>query len=402
MHKNNRLMKGISLLIVALLMLPGCEGFFGKKTDASFIDEPQFDNKQVAFVPVQPVLDGFVEPVDVVAGYDELLYVVDGGTEEIISHDLAGNEIARFTVPGIKAMAQDRSLDLLALGTLDTVINNSSVKLACIYRIDQKGALGYGLKFAKIVRKVIQPFYYKANFDKSKDPLVNFNGIAIMYDNWYYVTRSGPNKSALYGPDDAVLLFNAEDKFLTTITIQTSSGFFTDYFKSPFGITGLAQPPQWVSDPFREDRDFIFTSTSATTALKVQYIDVMDSDNGISYTVRDLAVGDSSQAAGFLYKPYRFGSALDITYSGDGRNYIFIVDAEKDSLYHFTSDGKEGVQPPAGSNETKNIKVSFGGTGDGLTQFNQPRAVTYLRRILYVADAGNGRVLRFQLTTDFQ
>ena len=45
-----------------------------------------------------------------------------------------------------------------------------------------------------------------------------------------------------------------------------------------------------------------------------------------------------------------------------------MVDAEKDSLFHFTSDGREGVQPPSGANSTKNIKVSFGGTGDGLGQ----------------------------------
>lgn len=390
---------GFALII---LSLSSCEGFFGKKTDPGFIDEPQFDDKQVAFVPIQPVLDGFVEPVDVVVGYDELLYVVDAGTDQIISMDLAGNEIAHFTVPGVKAMIQDRSLDILALGTLDTIVDNSLVTLACIYRLNLKAGLNYGLQHATVVNKIIQPFYYKVNFDKSADPLVNFNGIAIMYDNWYYVTRSGPGTSVLYGPDDAVLLFDSEDNFLTTIVVQTSSGFFNDYFKSPFGITGLAQAPQWASDPFKEDRDFIFTSISPTAALGVQYIDVEENENGISYTVKDLPVGDTTDADGFLYEPFRFASALDITYSGDGRNYIFIVDSEKDSLYHFTSNGLEGVQPPAGSNATKNIMVSFGGSGEGLTEFNQPRAVAYLRRILYVADAGNGRVLRFQLTTDFQ
>jgi hypothetical protein len=51
--------------------------------------------------------------------------------------------------------------------------------------------------------------------------------------------------------------------------------------------------------------------------------------------------------------------------------------------------------------ETKNIRVSFGGSGNSLTEFNQPSGVAYLREIVYVADKGNGRVLRFQLTTDF-
>ncbi|MFT4754705.1 MAG: hypothetical protein ACI85Q_002265, partial [Salibacteraceae bacterium] len=33
--------------------------------------------------------------------------------------------------------------------------------------------------------------------------------------------------------------------------------------------------------------------------------------------------------------------------------------------------------------------------------FKNPRAVAYLNEILYVADSGNGRVLRFKLTSDF-
>ncbi len=77
------------------------------------------------------------------------------------------------------------------------------------------------------------------------------------------------------------------------------------------------------------------------------------------------------------------------------------MDREKDSLFQFTNTGLEGVKAPAGSTSTKNIRVSFGGTGVDLTQFNQPSAVAYYDRIVYVADAGNGRVLRFKLTTDF-
>jgi len=34
-------------------------------------------------------------------------------------------------------------------------------------------------------------------------------------------------------------------------------------------------------------------------------------------------------------------------------------------------------------------------------QFNEPRGLACWNQILYVCDAGNGRVLRFKLTLDF-
>ena len=79
-----------------------------------------------------------------------------------------------------------------------------------------------------------------------------------------------------------------------------------------------------------------------------------------------------------------------------------MIDAEKDSLYQFTANGLEGVEPPPASGQTKFIKTSFGGTGIGAAQFNEPAAVAYNNRILYVADNGNSRLLRFKLTLDIR
>jgi len=88
--------------------------------------------------------------------------------------------------------------------------------------------------------------------------------------------------------------------------------------------------------------------------------------------------------------------------TGDGTNFIFVLDQQKDSLYQFTVTGLEGVKPPVGSATSKYQMASFGGRGDGLTQFNAPSSVAYKNRILWVCDTGNGRILRFKLTTDFQ
>jgi len=86
-------MKGlIIILFLATVMLSSCEGFFGKKTDLTFIDAPVFQARDVAYVPIQPIIDGFFEPTDVIAGFDELIYVVDAGSQEIIAFDQSGRE----------------------------------------------------------------------------------------------------------------------------------------------------------------------------------------------------------------------------------------------------------------------------------------------------------------------
>ena len=135
--------------------------------------------------------------------------------------------------------------------------------------------------------------------------------------------------------------------------------------------------------------------------IKVQAIQFNESEFGSSFNVQFLDFSDTSEANDVLYRPGRFQNPVDITITGDGTNYIFVLDAGSDSLYQFTSTGKEGINPPPGSSETKNIIASFGGTGQEATQFNNPSAIAYLDQIVYVCDQGNGRLLRFKLTTDF-
>jgi sugar lactone lactonase YvrE len=74
----------------------------------------------------------------------------------------------------------------------------------------------------------------------------------------------------------------------------------------------------------------------------------------------------------------------DVTVDPEGN--IFVVDADFDSLFKFTAAGDE--------------LQSFGGTGSGEKQFQQPQGVAFFDRTLYVADTGNNRIVRFRLSTD--
>lgn len=409
------MIKRITYLVSLALLLGSmnsCENYFGDKTNLDFIEVPDYDAvRQLAYVPILPVLDMFIRPTDVCIGFDELIYVVDAGSEEVVVLDQSGRELGRKFVPGAKAVAQDRAFDLLVIGTFDTTLIDAGAPrnytFSAIYRLRQFSGGGYNLSQANIVQKVIHPFYTGRRGTVSDEiGTVQFNKIAVVADNSdpilnnrYYVTRSGPGNSGAFTPNDAILYFTNEDQFITTINVSTSTGVFSDYFQSPSGITTLAQPPQI---DVRGGREFLFTSLEPSTALKVQFLDFFETDFGAFYRPRLLASSDTSQADGFINEPDKFSMPTAITVTGDGTEFIFVVDAETDSLYQFTSTGFEGVLPPAASGIDRYQKVSFGGTGTGANQFNRPMGVAYFNKIVYVADSENGRVLRFQLTTDFR
>jgi len=393
--------RGKYLLFLSLMCLPlaGCSDFWGRPTNLNFLNVPFAATKPAAFVPVQPIFKNLSYPTDVCAGYDNLIYVADAGVQQIVCYDQAGNRLGSFTVPGLKTVKQDRQLDLLAIGTYDTIVSGIKYTFAAIYRIEQKNSV-YGLQEAYFKNIIIHPFYYKNSFSAT-DPAVNFNDIAILADNSYYVTRSGTSNSSnqFGGPDNNVLYFSSQDQFLTTILISTSTGTYSDYFQKPFGITTLAQPPQ--STYVSTSTDFIYTSQNNNAPLKVQYITQEATSYGVSNVVKDFTP-DTFLAKSYIYKPYRFTIPAHITVDGSGTGDIFVADEGSDSIYIFLPSGIEGVNPESGSTSKKAVYASFGGFGNSPSQFNKPMGVAYLNDILYVADAGNGCIKRFKLTYNFQ
>jgi hypothetical protein len=391
----------VTVWVGVVLLLSACDGFFGTKTNTDFIEVPTYSPREVAYVPVQPALTTFQEPVDIIAGFDELIYVVDKATEEIISLDESGRELGRFNVRGVRAVAQTRGLDLLAIGENTATVAGTDFDVTCIYKIDMHGeGASFGIEYARITDTITHPFYFKSTFSSS-DADVQFNKIAVLEDNRFYVTRKGTdnNPQKFGGPDDAVLLFGANGTYITPVIVNTPNGFFRDFFKRPMGISSFVQPRQISAGG---PDHFVFTSIGENTSIKVQVIDYLESDFGASYEPRILFESDSTVADGNLATPDKFAEPVGVTITGDGTNFILVVDRAKDSLYQFTTTGLEGVKPPAGAANSKYQMASFGGRGEGLSQFNAPSAVAYKNRIVWVCDTGNGRVLRFKLTTDFQ
>ncbi len=394
----NKLLLILTSVFIAF-SFSACEGYFGDKTDLDFIEIPDFQVREAAYVPIQPILDNFIRPTDVIAGFDNLIYVVDAGSEEIVALDESGRELGRLFLPGVTNLSQDRSFDLLAIGTIDTTIANQPYTLSCLYRIDMKGVLGYGINNARVINRIVHPFYFKSSFSAA-DADVRFTGVGFMHTNEYYVTRTGNRNSPnqFGGPDDAVLLFDTDDNYISPVAVSSSGSLFRDYFKKPTAVFSSALPPQINVVP---GRDFGVLMADANTAFKYRKINFVETDFGVDYVPEGRVPEDTSKADGFITEPNKFKSPSAITVANDETGFFFIVDTETDSLYQFTQTGLEGVPPPPGSASPKHLNVSFGGEGVNATQFRDPMGVAYMNSMLYVADSGNGRVLRFKLTTDF-
>jgi hypothetical protein len=108
-----------------------------------------------------------------------------------------------------------------------------------------------------------------------------------------------------------------------------------------------------------------------------------------------------------MYESFRFIQPEDIFAAPDASGYIFITDSKKDSVFVFSNNGFEGVNPPANSPTKKQIIVSFGGSGEngnGSGPFNliDPSGICYNSRTIFVCDKGNNRVCRYRLNTDLQ
>jgi hypothetical protein len=349
-----------------------------------------------------PIWGGFANPTDVYVGYDELVYVADAAGVHIL--DLKGTRQALLAIPGATKVVQDRRLYTYVLGRANQSINGENWNLAAVYIIS-----GAGTGNPQILDTLIHPFNdltrANTNFRGLADQNVEFTGLVPLIDNSFYLARRGPTNSQIStaAPDNAILVYRSDftnNGFAQGLNANTSS------LRSVLDVSGMAgflAPPQLVFG-MSSSRDFILLQSRPAAEYKTLWIRQQNSEeSGTVYLENQNMLNfDTTKANRFLYDSFRFGKPADICVAPDETNYIFVIDSEKDSLFQFTSLGFEGVNPPRNSGLTKQVIASFGGRGSGPFEFNQPQGVAYMRRIVYVADTGNGRIMRYKLSTDLE
>ncbi|MBI3232966.1 MAG: hypothetical protein HYZ42_02820 [Bacteroidetes bacterium] len=398
-------MKFIYIVFVTVF-LSSCLGSKKDKTVDEIFEQGRIDPKLVptgvGYVPVQPYFNGFNHPMDVLVGFDELIYVVDEDGLHIL--DQAGRKQQKISFKGATDVTQDRRLHTYVAATVDITIGGNTKNVAAIYHLINTAIGQY-----QIIDTLIHPFCDESRLGsgfRSTDEQVRFTGLACTADNRLYVSRTGSeNKDPIANPDNTILIFDKDGKYVGyTNGLNPSS----PSLKSVLGISAIATfsaPPQRVFG-MNPSFDILLTQADPRTDIEFRTLwikQTYDIDLGEIFSENSSLLSfDTSKADNFLYKPYRFKNPQDIYIAPDQTNYIFIVDADSNKLFQFTNKGYEGVNPAATSGLKKQQLVSFGSLGEGPLQFNQPSGVCYFKRMVYVADKMNNRICRFKLSTDLE
>lgn len=423
----------LSYLFLILVAFTACEAMFGSKKDATTDEifdagkrDPLLADEVVGYAALLPPWQGFDEPNDIYVGYDEIVYVTDNAGLHVL--DQAGRRYLTIPFRGANAVTMDRNLNLY-VSARDSILsaNNSSstqVKydLPVIFKLRNANGAGE-VQFIDTLRfpfddATMSTFSAQVRrLDRSRADnyeQVKITGLATLADNSLYVTRTGPLNlvGQIAAPDNTVLEFQRiitggtlTEKMRNVQQIRTVNAL-TPSLISGLQLTSISSfvgPPQ--REILSENRGFLITQgdQNATIPYRVLWVTATETPDGMVYAPNTQLLGqDTSKGRSFMYETFKFQNPTDVTFTTDGTNYILVVDAAKDSLYLFQSSGIEGVNPPAGSSETKAVVVSFGGRGIGPKQFNSPSGVAYFRRTVFVADKGNNRISRFRLTTDFE
>jgi hypothetical protein len=435
--------------------------------DPTLVDE-------VGYVPLNPFYTQSANggqlqtPVDVYVGFDELIYV--GDEQGIHVLDLAGRpqtflgeitgvindggtpddptddeEVPPQPLRDITAVIQDRQLDLLVAARRDTTLIDTTVvmgdttitikdwDLPVIYRI---AGLTTG---APTVEDIIwHPFDDRSRSDNSfrnpqcfgisssmctqevlddpsstvlTDQDARFTDIAILADNSFYVTRSGPVNTRNEGKPDIVAEFNGvlaftpggtNTRYVSALSATQPSLLSAVY---PSALATPIGPPQRSNFPATQD--FFVAQNPPDRELRYPVLSVLvvETTLGTEFRVdteRLGAAANPDNGDGFLYEEFGTVSPTALALAADETGYLFVTDETTDSLYVFNRNGVEGVAPPPGAGTLRPVNVSFGGEGSGPLTFDDPQGVAYFERVVYVADTGNNRIARYRLNTDFE
>ncbi|MEX0609475.1 MAG: hypothetical protein WD016_13350 [Balneolaceae bacterium] len=425
------------LLIFVFIGLVGlttisCDQLLGSKgddiTDEIFDEgkkDPNLIVDEVAYAALLPFWGDFDSPTDVFIGYDELVYITDSEGLHVL--DRAGRRYDSISIRGAVSVTQDRLLNVYVAARYDTVITavdpDITWDLPAVYKI--KNANGAGA--VEIVDILRHPFMDNSRsttqaqhrrLDRSgadNEELVELTGVTVLANNDIYVSRRGPANSSgqAAAPDNTVLVYDElrDNNGDRTGKMRNTSQIRTLNPNTPSLLSGLSisdissftGPPQRENIP--ENLSFLLSQGAPERDIpyRVLWVNAVQTPDGLVYQSNGtLLTRDTTRAESFLYDQDKFKNPTGIAYSADSRGHIFVVDSETDSLYMFQSNGIEGINPPAGSAIDKAINVSFGGTGNGPREFNNPSGVAYFKEIVYVADTGNNRIARYKLTTDFE
>jgi hypothetical protein len=346
-------------ILSLLIILSGCGRKIKLPTNLPELGGGALDTTYVPIEPNRPWVEAggiaFNHPQDIHLGFDGYIYIADTDNDRIVKLDQTGNFIDQYD--GVKrpsSVSQDRLFRLLATGG-NTIYKKGAqdedflsiytapdvydpVPIVIIDTTDT------GIVFIDTFRVDTLVTYYEAIAPNPRP----FSGYAIYYA--CDLTRSEITQFLFYEPDS-----------INNLGPAIPNGYELGKTAYPLGI-------------------FTYLTQTGFNLIFSQFyfmfpVQVLSGDN-YSPVIPPTINSD-------IYW-YDFGQAEDVAVDEYGN--IFVVDSKKNSVSKFTQNGVH--------------VLSFGTGGSGEKQFQNPKGIAYANKIVYVADTGNNRILRFMLSTD--
>jgi hypothetical protein len=356
------LMKRKHLLILCLLIiLTGCGRKIKLPTNFTELGKGTLDTTYVPVAPIWIESGGipFNHPKDIHVGFDGYIYIADTDNDRIVKLDQAGRFIDQYE--GVKhpsSVSQDQLFRLLATG--DSIIYKKGTQdetfipiytAPDVYDTTHIIILDTVVTDTGIIIVPIDTFRVDTSGtiyeDIASNPLP-FSGYAIYYACDF--TRGEITQFLFYEPDTLYSLGPAIPNGYELGKTAYPLGIFTYLTQTGFNI---------IFSQFY----FMFP------------VQVLSGDNYLPVIPPTISSD--------IYW-YDFGQAEDVAVDEHGN--LFVVDSEKNSVLKFSENG---------------VKIlSFGSQGTGGKEFQSPKGIAYSNKIVYVADTGNNRILRFMLSTD--
>ncbi len=348
----------LGLALLALAVFSGC----GEKTPfPSDLPAPVYGGVDTNYVVVNPVWTEFngralTRPTDVYVGYDEQVYVCDTDNDRVVKLELDGSFVDEYPVVHPVAISQDRGLDLLVVcGDYSRTI---------IAEADTT-EIWYGDSVFRKRFRGNHPFerVYQAQY-----PYFIFNERPQHAQFWSVAASTLAGKD-YYLPDfwfGRILKHSATDQ-LAAIILEEGIGI------------GKTRYPLDLY-PYRiAEQDYIALAQGASN-VGVQVFSLPD-------WISPFADVDT------LPPMIRFSARAYKDIAVDDQSNFYLLLDEPDPLlgadYFFYKYDRRG--------ETM---LAFGALGSGDKQFRSPQGICHFDGILYIADTGNNRVIRYQLTTE--
>ncbi|MEO6694646.1 MAG: hypothetical protein ABIY50_12755 [Ignavibacteria bacterium] len=323
----------------------------------------QVNVSETLYVQQSPTWNQFNQPSAVLVGREPLVYVADTKNNRVVQMDLSGLEIGSIDIKNPIALAQDYNFDLLVIG--DSVLNITNDTISILYRIKLTEAKNPGVISTALLLPLIGSDFATPLTSRKR----RFTGIGIFSNNSYVVTRRGPDNISSLDPDNAILKITGRNSVSSVVTL---SGF-QPAGNGIYSIDKLSG----ISTFNNERTDFILIRNTPDFGFKVEWF--LFNDLKGTYDPKFLP-GDNVD---ILNKQLESPSGITV----DPNKNVFIIDASRDSLYKYTSGGRLRSE-------------SFGGTGSGENQLRNPKGVSFFNKVLYIADTGNNRIVRYKLSTD--